>query len=183
MKKLLAFSILIVLFACNNVRNNETNLDSISELTVDTLEETPIDDVNKWKYETTEDPMTSNKTIIAYVFSPDLLNFEFPYNGGSTMSLTLRKKRGVTDILIRVDKGQFNTNYDGTVIKARFDSDPASNYSVSGAADGSSDVVFIDNVSRFIKNLKSSKTLLIEAEFYNEGNHVAKFDVSDLKWK
>lgn len=52
---------------------------------------------------------------------------------------------------------------------------------MSGAADGSSDVIFFDNSSSFIKNLKTHKKLILEADFFQSGSRQFKYDLTGLK--
>lgn len=136
---------------------------------------------SKWTYSENEDKMTSKKTYFAMIDSPTDLNFSFPYEGSSA-GITLRKKRGDTDIILQVTKGQFVTPYDGTTIRARFDEEPAGTYSCSEPSDHSSNVLFIQNENKFITKLKKHKKLIIEAEFYHEGLKQIEFDISGLKW-
>jgi hypothetical protein len=42
--------------------------------------------------------------------------------------------------------------------------------------------IFIENPNKFLKKLKKSKTLMIEASFYNEGTKVIEFNVEGLVW-
>ena len=54
--------------------------------------------------------------------------------------------------------------------------------SYNSASDGSSNVVFIENASKFIGLLKTSKKIILEAEFFDAGNKQFDFNVEGLKW-
>ncbi|WP_142528532.1 hypothetical protein [Pedobacter westerhofensis] len=142
----------------------------------------PSPSASNWTYEEDEDKMTSKKIFRASVTAKEELQFGSPYDGGSTATLTIRKKRGETDIYLRVSKGQFNSSYDGGKVRARFDNIPAKMYEFSGASSGDSDIIFLDAVPSFLKKIKGHKKLLLEAEFYSEGLHVMEFDISNLNW-
>ena len=55
-------------------------------------------------------------------------------------------------------------------------------FSCSGAADGSQNVIFIGSPRRFVDLLKRSRTLIIEAEFFQAVWRQLTFDVRGLKW-
>jgi hypothetical protein len=137
---------------------------------------------SKWLYSDEEDKMTSKKKYFAQLKANDELIFDFPYDGGSVATLTIRKKRGEVDAMLKVSKGQFILDYEGGSIKARFGNAKPSIYAISQSSDHSSDLVFIDNASRFISNLKKYKKLLIEAEFFNEGVRQIEFNIEGFKW-
>jgi len=176
-------SLLLFVYSCKNSSSTNGLTDTALADTAALLGvETTTDELYKWSYSEDEDKITSKKTYIAHLVSPTELNFDFPYRDAYPM-LTIRKKRGETDVIIRVSEGQFKvSSMDGTKIKARFDKEVAETYSCSGASDGSSEVIFINNVTRFVKNLKAHKKLIIEAEFYSEGLKQIEYDISDLKW-
>lgn len=136
---------------------------------------------SKWSYDNSEDAM-DGKYYTASIDADDLLNFDFPYNGGSTATLTIRKKRGGTDMYLRVSKGQFNSTYDGGRVRVKFDAKPAQTYSFLGASDGSSDIIFFEGVKGLITRMKNSERMIVEAEFYNNGRQKMTFQTEGLKW-
>jgi hypothetical protein len=180
--------IVLVSNACAPSRNKEladtTITDSSLIVTdVDTnLQEQAKALLSAWEYSEDEDKMTSKKTYFAQNTAKELLKFDFPYDGGSVATLTVRKKRGENNVYLQVSKGQFNSGVDGGNIRARFDSKPAKTYSFSQSSSNNSSVIFIDNEAGFIKNLKSHKQLFLEAEFYGEGNRIMEFDITGFKW-
>lgn len=142
----------------------------------------PKAETTTWTYNDTEDKM-GDKTHFAKIVSNDVLNFAFPYQGGSVATLILRKEGKKMDIMFSVRPSQFVTRYDGSTIRLRFDEEKPRNYSVSEAADGSNDILFINNTTDVIKKLKAAKKLVIEAEFYQEGLRQVEFNVEGLKWE
>jgi hypothetical protein len=152
--------------------------------TVDTLAVTAKDTASatgKWDYENETDPMTSTLTHRASLTANAPLSLEFPY-GEVSAHITLRKKRGNTDVMFWVSKGQIEHDSYDAKIRARFDDAPSQIYKCNTAADGSTETVFIRSESDFIKKLKKSKKLLVEVEFYSNGVHIAEFDTEHLKW-
>lgn len=68
-------------------------------------------------------------------------------------------------------------------VNVRFDEDKAKAYSYLDSSDGSATVIFISEPDKFISRLKTAKTLLIQAEFFNEGNITMKFLTDGFKWE
>lgn len=140
-------------------------------------------EMTKWRYSDQEDEMTGKLTKFAQVISENKVNFEFPYNGGSNLELTFRKKgKSLDAAYIRISKGQFVSKYDGASISVRFDDLDPVNYKVSESSTYSTDILFINSKSGFLKRVKNAKTIKIQADFYQEGSKVFTFDTEDLEF-
>ncbi|WP_421504429.1 hypothetical protein [Erwinia rhapontici] len=122
--------------------------------------------------------------------SENKVNFEFPYNGGSSMSIVLRSKKielkegqkpedlVPTEAMLVISKGQFLcSSFSECHVSVKFDNEKVQKFSMGGAADGSSNVIFFKNSSEFIKKLQSHKTLFIEAPFFQAGDQQFKFTI------
>ncbi|GAB3012820.1 SHOCT domain-containing protein [Spirosoma pulveris] len=165
----------------NTTTTNLTDIDtSLSSTTPVPVE--PSEPTNSWSYYSDTDKMGS-KYHIASIDAKEPLEFDFPYNGGSIASFTVRKKKGETDIYLKVSKGQFisNSAEDGSA-RIRFDDGKPVTYSTSGAADYSSDIIFFNATSSLISKLKKSKKMVIEVEFYSEGTRQIEFNTAGFKW-
>ena len=136
----------------------------------------------KWTYSEEEDKMSSKKAFFAAIEAKELLDFDFPYNGGSTATITVRNQGKGNEVVLEVSKGQFNSSVDGATVKIRFDGMPASSYRASEASDGSSNILFIENTAKLIKKMKAAKKMLVQAEFYDSGEKVMEFNVEGFKW-
>ncbi|WP_345954115.1 hypothetical protein [Mucilaginibacter sp. PAMB04168] len=136
----------------------------------------------KWNYTNEVDKMTSKKKYFASIDSDNQLDFEFPYDGGSTASILVRKQDNSNEVLLSVSKGQFIVGIDGGTVKVRFDDNKAMTFPCSEPSSGSSDLIFIGNEKKFIKNLKTAKKLLIQAEFYEAGLKEMEFSTAGFKW-
>ncbi len=132
----------------------------------------------KWQYKTEVDEFTDVTESYALLASDNQLDFEFPYNGGSSFVLIIRdlNKGNGEEVIITVDKGQFMT-YDEH-IRVRFDDGEPVTYSIGSSNDGSADVIFIRNAANFIANLAASESIKVEAPFYQEGRQVVYFDTA-----
>ncbi|MDU4094256.1 MAG: hypothetical protein E7H57_13420 [Pantoea sp.] len=123
--------------------------------------------------------------------SDNTADFEFPYNGGSKMTLLLRSKKTqlkegqkaedlpFSEAILTISKGQFICHsFDDCHVSVKFDNGNIQKFSMSEAAGGRSDVIFFDNSASFIKNIKKHKKLILEADFYQAGPKQFKFDLS-----
>lgn len=145
----------------------------------------PVQEIKKedWKYTSSIDKMTNDSIKYAYVTSNNYEEFKFPYNGGSYMNLWIRKKDGRNDVYFQISNGQFLTSYDNSeYIRVSFDDSKPVTYYFSSAADGSADIIFVNNVSAFLKRLKTAKLIKVDFPMYQEGRPVFYFSVSNLNW-
>ena len=160
----------------------ESSDNSPKETTENEVVESPKEPTTNWNYSEEVDKMTSKKVLYASITAKEELEFEFPYNGGSVASLTIRRKDGANDIYLRVSKGQFNSTFDGGQVRMKFDQKDPKKYSFSPASDASTDVIFLNATKDIISKLRSSKTLIIETEFFNEGLRQIEFDIAGFTW-
>lgn len=139
---------------------------------------------SEWVYRESTDRMDNSINYFARIKSENNFNFEFPYNGGSHYILSVRKMGdNGSEIVLNVSNGQFMTGMEtGEVVRAKFDENPPVSYGYSGAADGSIDVIFLENSQDFLSRLKQANELLLEVNMYNEGKQHIEFNVSDLEW-
>lgn len=137
-----------------------------------------------WVYSEKEDKMEGGKKYFAELTATEKLNFEFPYDGGSTAKLSLRNAEGKNAVMLSVSKGQYNSDITGenNSLKMKFDDEKPLTVSYALPSDGSSDIIFINSEAEVISKLKTAKKVLIEVEFYNEGNRQIEFIVDGLKW-
>ncbi|CAN5668013.1 hypothetical protein BH09BAC4_BH09BAC4_51200 [soil metagenome] len=138
--------------------------------------------VTTWTYENKSDKIGGTVSR-ASVTSPDSLKFGFPYEAGSTATLTIRKRDDNTTLFLRVSNGQFNRSFQGGNARIRFDSEPAATYTFSAAANGSANVIFFDDVQKLIRKIKASKKMVIDVEFYAQGTRQIEFKTAGLTWK
>lgn len=135
---------------------------------------TEEDEETNWKYEKTEDRMTSDTVYFATTYSDDRLYFGYykEYENAVNPELSIRKENNGNEVMLSVThplksnyNGKFYTDDDEISIRVRFDSQKPEEYTCSRTEDGRGDIVFIDSATTFITKLKKSKKLLIEAKF------------------
>lgn len=138
----------------------------------------------QWRYKNLEDKMRRSITQIAEINSTNKANLDFPYKGGSTLELNLRKmdSKEEDDVFFSIDRGQIPC-FNICRIFSKFDNDEVIEWGGIGAESGRSDLIFIGKSQEFIERLKSAKKLIIEIQIYNHGRFQFNFNVSGLKWK
>ena len=144
------------------------------------------DDLVTWNIRTKIDEMTDTKNIWASISSDNYIEQDFPYEGKTHASITVRymKKYGY-DIILSIDKGQIigfdldRTNY----VTARFDNGTPKKYYFNDADDGSSDYVFLRNAEDFMDKCKTAKEIKVDIPIFQGGKPVFTFHVDKpLEW-
>ncbi|QJD80198.1 hypothetical protein [Spirosoma rhododendri] len=134
-------------------------------------------DAGRWLYEETR---TGYKAVTV---SPTLLQFKFPYEGGSTASLTLRRRSGETHAYIEISKGQFNRSFQGGTARVRFDNRPAVSFPLVAAANGRANILFFGNEQQLIDELRTARRMVVTVEFAGQDTRDIRFNTADLRWQ
>lgn len=134
----------------------------------------------QWSYSADEDAMTSGIRKTASVDSSNTVNFGFPYAGSQHGRLTLRTDpRHGKDAIFRIEQGQILCpSYEGCSVQVRFDNAKPVRFSASGAADHSTEVIFLDDYNGFLSKMKKAKRIRIAVQIYQNGSPMFEFDVS-----
>jgi hypothetical protein len=134
----------------------------------------------QWSYRADEDAMTSGIRKTASVDSSNTVNFGFPYAGSQHGRLTLRTDpRHGKDAIFKIEQGQILCpSYEGCSVQVRFDDAKPVRFSASGAADHSTEVIFLDDYNGFLNKMKKAKRIRIAVQIYQNGSPVFEFDVS-----
>lgn len=140
-----------------------------------------------WRYKETKDEMRNKTSYFASKTSNNTIELSFPYQGGSSITLMLRKHSEYgDDVMFTLSKGQFSCRIDGCNISVKFDDGNIEKYEVSEAESGSNDVLFLSgrkSMKKFMDKLKSAKKMVIEFPIYDYGRAQFTFDTQGLEWK
>lgn len=141
-------------------------------------------EIPQWTYSESKDKMDNSITRTASIKSENRIDFKFPYSGGTSFTLSLRKKNSNQDVMLTCSKCQFTGQlaFDNETLRIKFDDEDSRNYSYGGPSDYSSDLIFINSEQQFISKLRLSKKLMIEAHFYDHGSSIIEFDTYGLDW-
>ncbi len=136
-----------------------------------------------WDYITTYDQVRGAAIYKASLYSENLAYFDAPYEGGSTLTMTVRKHPQYgDDVIFKISKGQFVCDvYDcsGTI---NFGSGPQT-IALSEPTDNASDTLFVSSSSDVIDQLKKVRRVVVELPFYQEGNRQFTFETKGvLAW-
>lgn len=136
-----------------------------------------------WEYSQQVDPMGRGNIKHASLESRNTVTFGFPYNKIQRATLHLRAHPEYgKDVILSLEKAQFQCNsYRSCSVKIRFDDGKAQSFEAAEPADNSMDTIFIRGYSRFVTAAAKSRTVRIEAQFYQEGTRVFEFPVQNLK--
>jgi len=135
-----------------------------------------------WAYDTTKDEMTSGQTILATTDATNDISFNPPYDGVNGASILVRRRRGSTDVILRIQKGQFMSGVEGENIKVRFDENRYTSYYCLSSNDDDPTVLFIEDAGIFVEHLKKAKKVIIEAAVYDNGDQTFDFSVDGFTW-
>ena len=179
---------LVVLFALALCTPDDSPSETTSESSTDSSATEDAPEVKKgkktvWEYHQAIDEMTDKTTYYATIESENEVKFDFPYNGGSSLTLTIRDSPQYgKNIYIKISKGQFNYGINGTNIKVRFDDSEPITVHCNQPSDYSTDVLFLDNFNKVLNKIKESSTMKINAEFFSEGTRTFTFKTEGLEW-
>jgi hypothetical protein len=135
-----------------------------------------------WSVSTAQDELRGRTIYYAQATSENRADFDFPYSGGSTLTLTVRRHpKWGDDVVFEISKGQFVCGIDDCRGTINFGSGAAP-ITLSEPEDHSSDTLFAANASSIIAKLKKSDRVIVELPFFQEGNRQFTFQTKGLVW-
>jgi hypothetical protein len=182
MKYFYLSAIIFCLYSCKP--GNKLSADIVTPVKADNLSpQTTNPKKTAWIYTEEENKGISGKKYSADIVANELLQFDFPHDGGSTVTLRIDKTRNETKALISISKGQFSAGIEGADVNIGFDDGQFQAFKVSSASDSGEAIITINDVKSLIKRLKSAKKMTIRADFYDAGSRKMTFDVAGFKWE
>lgn len=186
----IAFAVFILIVILYNLGSSDRkdvpvtttqNAISSGSNAVETKEELPAV-IENWSYGEQVDKMTDKTMYFASCQSTNKVEFDFPYDGGSSLSITVRNMNGANEVILQISKGQFMSSY-SSAVKIKFDDEAIKSYNFTEPSDNSNDYIFLNSGPSIIKKLRTAKKLKIQPQFFQEGQTVFEFDVAGLKWE
>jgi hypothetical protein len=175
----------------NSASNSVTNVNASADAALNAAEAAlnAADSANggaeaaeAWSYSTSDDKVRGKTIYYASVDSENQVDFDFPYSGGSTLTMTVRKHPQYgQDVVFRISKGQFVCGVEscsGTINFGR----GSERISLTEPADYDSQSLFASNGPSIISKLKSADKVIVELPFYQEGNRQFTFETKGLSW-
>ena len=138
-----------------------------------------------WAYREEKDEMRGAETRFATDTSENSIDLPFPYSGGSSAEITLRRRqKDGLQVIFSVTKGQILcTSYSPTHLDIKFDKGPVRHFECSSASEGDSTVAFLEDPASFTKQVRKASNVIIEAPLYKAGREQWSFKTSGLIWK
>ena len=128
--------------------------------------------------------MRGDTSYYAQLSGTNTIDLDFPYGEQQGRILIRQSPKFGFDILVGVESGQIMcSSYRDSYLNVKFDDGPIRKYRCTDASDGSSEMVFVRDARGFLANLKNSKKLIVEAEFYQNGLQQMTFDTAGLEWE
>jgi uncharacterized protein YxeA len=177
---LIAIIIVVVITIIGALLSHSDNNGSTSTNTQTTSNE-KADTNTAWVYSSDTNQMNNEVTLYAENSSPTELDFDFPYEGGSTYKLTIRETNGKDEVMLSLNNSPALAPENKITLK--FDDKQPFSVSFNESADGGTDVVFLNSSQKIINEIKQSKKLKMELTIFENGNHIIEFNIADLKWK
>lgn len=173
--------IIIFCFACCRPDNKLSSGNIVPEKNT-ALTETTTGTARTWIYSEETDQKEAGKKYSADILANELLQFDFPEDGGSTVMLSIDKTSTITKALLNISKGQFSAGIEGSSINIGFDNALPLAFKASSVTDNGEAIISIDDVNGLIKKLRSAQKMTIQADFYDSGSRQMTFDVAGFKW-
>lgn len=194
--RLISLICIVGLAACqSDVPTNQNNLSGgpIDD-TAPALETTPIETsnavetaapVSNWEYREERDEMRGSTSRFATVQSTNTVSLGFPYGDVRAQIVVRERTQDGLEVMLTVDSGQIlcRSFSNDSHISAKFDRGPIERFGCVGPDSGSSEVAFIQSGQSFLRKLKSSSSLMVEADFYNSGPQQFSFNTEGLRWE
>ncbi|MGV2904635.1 hypothetical protein [Achromobacter sp. AGC25] len=138
-----------------------------------------------WRYSSTEDAMRGSTEKIAELKSNNRVSLQFPYQGGSDLTIVLRhsQRLGGLSAMVQLSKGQLLCEFRGCNLVVKFDDEPIMHLWAHAASGGHRNTIFLQDESPFLARLRSAKKVIIEVDIWKHGPTQFTFQATGLDWK
>ena len=113
--------------------------------------------------------MGNASTKTANIFSENMARLDRPYEPAQVQLIARHNANGTYDVMFFVEAQILCRDYENERINIKFDESPVRHFECRKASDGNSGYIFISPATRFVEQLKNSKTLLVELTLYDNG--------------
>lgn len=145
----------------------------------------PLFCIAEWRISSFNDEMRDITTEVISTESNNKVEFDFPYNGGSSLNLTIRKQNNkLNGIILIISKGQFVCGLYSCKGSVRFDKvgkkGKVEEITLEKSKNGKPNLLFITYEEWFMKKMLNSDSLIIELPFYNHGRRQFTLDITNF---
>lgn len=137
-----------------------------------------------WIYTEITDPMADAKGAMACTTSTNEAILHAPYEDVSAQLCIRRSPKYGLDVFVALlgDGQILCRSYENCTLQVRFDEAPARPASAIGAADHSTNVVFLRSAQRMLDSIQDAKVTKVQLPFYQDGDQTLEFPTADLEW-
>lgn len=137
-----------------------------------------------WRYSEEADPMTDRLTHLACTSSTNQVRLDRPYEDVyAELCIRQSPKWGLdTFVQLKGDGQILCRTYRDCAVKVRFGDGAQQSFSAADSADGSSNVIFLTNASRFVAGAKGADLTRVELTLYQAGSQIVEFNTKSLEW-
>ena len=115
--------------------------------------------------------------------STNQIELPYPYGGGSTVTLAVRNRDGATTAFLSVSKGLLAPSYQGGTALIRFNGSRPVTYTLSAAANGRGNLLFVDDSPQLIRQLRTANTMTVQLNVTGQKLNEIRFNIAGLRWK
>jgi hypothetical protein len=113
---------------------------------------------------------SKSASVFALTQSLETLQFGAPFSGPQHATLAIRyTPRDGTKVFLFIERGQFLCGPSRCRLSVRFDDAPAVAFDALQSPDGSRTRLYLQPVGEFLRSLRTSRRVTIEADFYLTG--------------
>lgn len=143
----------------------------------------PEETASKWSYSERKDELRNANTYTARLRSENSQDFGFPYGNDNYLTMTVRKHpQWGRDVYFTIDNGQMMCDIYDCRYSISFDGNVEA-LTLVPPEDRDSTTLFAKYGPAIIRKLKASDKVIVELQFYREGNRQFVFDTSGLVWE
>lgn len=138
--------------------------------------EPPPEPARAWERREGVDELTGRPIISNVARSQEEFELDFPYQGRQRARLTLREHpRFGNDVMLSVDRGQILCHSSRCTVDVVFGGGDPIRWRADPSDSGSSEVVFLSQHDRFVRELRRAPEVRIALTFYRSGARTFTF--------
>ncbi len=138
--------------------------------------------ITTWQTESARDALSGKDIMTTSIESENLHEFKRPYEGGSHLSLVVRRHpRTGTDVFVVLSEGQLTCEYRNCRVGWRVDDRPIRYPEAIRPVDGSHNLFFLGSHEELIKELQGGKRLVVLTTVHSNGDRQWEFNVNGFQ--
>ena len=136
-----------------------------------------------WTYSDESDALHDKGTKKACTTSSNQVVLDFPYHNTDAQLCIRSGPRFGTDVYVELNAdGQILCGIESCTLSVRFDKGGIQRFPAVGAADNSTNIIFLHRTSSLIAGLKKSSRTVVELTLFQAGVQTLVFNTAGLNW-